>query len=415
MSNEHYPYLCGGILLNLLIETKKTPVNSREKLNCKKSSVSDSNILKGLIKLVTGEEVIASAATLKKDTSRYKRCEINNSSIITFTDSSTVKIFRDRVKNSCWEILDETTSFITTFLSEAKLEWFTKAILEIITNDTSIPDNTYFKTTHMKKIKKKELKYTHTIEIEIFLISVLIYIIDKKQNNKLGRTTIEKYFTQNGAYTQWKLTHPIGETINQNIHVNNFGKTNSLIKNNNTLLKNKKTNINKEINYNNFVFTYNQTSFSHANNSLIDYNIFYNLIVGGIEHADYKNGSETTGSFIIHKDRVINAWCDDLVKPLSILGIKERETLTLLPTIFVADQGCNKNNKENLVCFGYVKRIDVSGNSVKVVFDIHSKFRIDVLYENNLELGIERFELNNTHWAVKQVNLERELTKIFNR
>ena len=117
MSNEHYPYLCGGILLNLLIEAKKTPVNSREKLNCKKSSVSDSNILKGLIKLVTGEEVIASPATLKKDTSRYKRCEINNSSIITFTDSSTVKIFRDRVKNSCWEILDETTSFITTFLS----------------------------------------------------------------------------------------------------------------------------------------------------------------------------------------------------------------------------------------------------------------------------------------------------------
>ena len=145
------------------------------------------------------------------------------------------------------------------------------------------------------------------------------------------------------------------------------------------------------------------------------YNIFYNLIVGGIEHADYKNGSATTGSFIIHKDRVINAWCDDLVKPLSILGMKERETLTLLPTIFVADQGGNKNNKENLVCFGYVKRIDVSGNSVKVVFEIHSKFQLDVLYKNSLELGIERFELNNTHWAVKQVNLERELTKIFNR
>ena len=167
MSNEHYPYLCGGILLNLLIEAKKTPVNSREKLNCKKSSVSDSNILKGLIKLVTGEEVIASPATLKKDTSRYKRCEINNSSIITFTDSSTVKIFRDRVKNSCWEILDETTSFITTFLSEAKLEWFSKAILEIITNDTSIPDNTYFKTTHMKKIEKKEFKQANNLEMAI--------------------------------------------------------------------------------------------------------------------------------------------------------------------------------------------------------------------------------------------------------
>ena len=36
MSNEHYPYLCGGILLNLLIKAKKTPDSSREKPNGKK-------------------------------------------------------------------------------------------------------------------------------------------------------------------------------------------------------------------------------------------------------------------------------------------------------------------------------------------------------------------------------------------
>ena len=72
MSNEHYPYLCGGILLNLLIEAKKPAISSREKLNGKKSLISDADILKGLIKLVTGEEVIASSATLKKDTSLIK-------------------------------------------------------------------------------------------------------------------------------------------------------------------------------------------------------------------------------------------------------------------------------------------------------------------------------------------------------
>ena len=36
MSNEHYPYLCGGILLNLLIEAKKPAISSREKLMVKK-------------------------------------------------------------------------------------------------------------------------------------------------------------------------------------------------------------------------------------------------------------------------------------------------------------------------------------------------------------------------------------------
>ena len=43
MSNEHYPYLCGGILLNLLIKAKKTPDSSREKPNGKKSSITDSS------------------------------------------------------------------------------------------------------------------------------------------------------------------------------------------------------------------------------------------------------------------------------------------------------------------------------------------------------------------------------------
>ena len=168
----------------------------------------------------------------------------------------------------------------------------------------------------------------------------------------------------------------------------------------NTILKN---NINKEINYNNFVFTYNQTSFSHTNNSMIDYNIFYNLIVGGIEHADYKNGSATTGSFIIHKDRVINAWCDDLVKPLSILGMKERETLTLLPTIFVADQGGNKNNKENL--------LEVSKRIESIVENFtNSKLN---KYYITLEMAEEDItELNNLEEFESQINKFEDAKKI---
>ena len=70
MSNEHYPYLCGGILLNLLIEAKITPISSREKLNGKRSTVSDSDILKGLIKLITGEEIAFNGDTLKKITTQ---------------------------------------------------------------------------------------------------------------------------------------------------------------------------------------------------------------------------------------------------------------------------------------------------------------------------------------------------------
>ena len=155
MSNEHYPYLCGGILLNLLIEAKKPAISSREKLNGKKSLISDADILKGLIKLVTGEEVIASSATLKKDTSEYKKCNINSTSIITFTEASTIATFRDKYFNHCWELVEEVAEFIDTYLFENKLNWLIKSLLEIIISDNNILDEHKFlfsKDQHIRTI-----------------------------------------------------------------------------------------------------------------------------------------------------------------------------------------------------------------------------------------------------------------------
>ena len=132
MSNEHYPYLCGGILLNLLIEAKKPAISSREKLNGKKNSFKDSDILNGLIKLVTGEEIAFNGDTLKKITTQYKKCEINGNSYITFTDSSTVNAFYNRYTNNYNELLEETSDFINTYISKSKLEWIIKSLIEII-------------------------------------------------------------------------------------------------------------------------------------------------------------------------------------------------------------------------------------------------------------------------------------------
>ena len=417
MSNEHYPYLCGGILLNLLIESKKTSITSKENLNGKKFSITDPTMLKGLLKLVTGEDLVEQGGTFKKETSLYKNCKSNGKSVIPFSDYSTIDIFKNRVKYDCWQLMDDCIYFVDTYLSEKKLEWLTKALFEIIINDPFISENTIFKVTKTKKVNKRDLKDVSNVDIEIFLISVLMHIIYEKQDNTLGRETLNKYFTQNGSHTKWELAHNIGKTIEKKLEIKRFKKEN--IENKNTIIIENKlsssqpVNIIKEnyppkinINLTESPVNYKDTSFNYFYKKY-----FYNLIVGGIEKATYKDETKTYGYFVMKKDRILNLWCDDLVKPLSRLSSEERDILVSFPTIFAIDQGPNGHKNGDLAYYGFIRKITVLGDSVKIFFEIISSFSQKELYKNSFAFGIEDFELYNTHWSVKEVHLEVELNR----
>lgn len=366
MSNKHYPYLCGGILLILLIKAKKTPDSSREKPSGKKSSITDSTMLKGFLKLVTGKEIVDQGGTFRKETSLYKNCTSNGKSVIPFSDYSTIDIFKNRVKNDCWNFIHETAEFIDNHLDVDNLEWLVKAILELYINDVTISDNEPFVVSINEKLYKKNLLNAKYIEIEIFLISVLMHIIYEKQDNTLGRETLKKYFTQNGSHTKWELTHNIGKTIEKKLEIKRFKKEN--IKNKNTIIIENKQyssqpiNIIKEnyppkinINLTESPVNYKDTSFNYFYKKY-----FYNLIVGGIEKATYKEETKTYGYFVMKKDRILNLWCDDLVKHLYILSSEERDILVSSPTIFAIDQGPNGHKNGDLAYYGFILYLEIA-------------------------------------------------------
>ena len=416
MSNEHYPYLCGGILLNLLIKAKKTPDSSREKPNGKKSSITDPTMLKGLLKLVTGKEIVDQGGTFRKETSLYKNCTSNGKSVIPFSDYSTIDIFKNRVKNDCWNLIHETADFIDNHLDIDNLEWLVKAILELYINDVTISDNEPFVVSINEKLYKKNLLNAKYIEIEIFLISVLMHIIYEKQDNTLGRETLKKYFTQKGSHTKWELTHNIGKTIEKKLEIKRFKKENIENKNTTITIENKlsssqpinsiKENYPSKININ---LTESPVNYKDTRFNYFYKKYFYNLIVGGIEKATYKDETKTYGYFTMKKDRILNFWCDDLVKPLSRLSSDERDILVSFPTIFAIDQGPNGHKNGDLAHYGFIRKITVLGDSVKIFFEILSSFSQKELYKNSFSFGIEDFELYKTHWSVKEVHLEVEL------
>lgn len=386
-----------------------------EKIEGKKNSVTDSEILKGLIKLVTGEEVIGADSTLKKDTSEYKKCRINGSSIITFTEPSTITTFKDKYLNHCWELVEKVSEFIDTYLSENKLNWLIKALLEIIINDNNILDEHKFLFSKEQHICKSDICSSNIeyIEIEFFIISVLVYVILNGKDNTLGKYTFEKLYKHDTPKTPWKLSYPIGQSITIYAKIERFSKMKSLIESDSKSVSNKIAFVkSQKILYPIKNFKIAEQNINYEN---IDYDNFYktylyNLIVGGIEKATFKNESKTWGYFIMKKERILNLWCDDLVKPLAKLGTKERDILTSFPTIFAIDQGPNGHKNGDLAHYGFVRKISVLGDNIKIVFEIRSSFSQHELYKNNFEFSIEDFELYNTHWSVKEVNLEYELS-----
>lgn len=89
------------------------------------------------------------------------------------------------------KLIDDGIELVNKYSSGSKLEWLIKTIFEIILTDSTNSDNTIFGITFFNKVNKKELKYVNTIEIEIFLINVLIYFISMRTNNTFGKNTFK--------------------------------------------------------------------------------------------------------------------------------------------------------------------------------------------------------------------------------
>ncbi len=399
MSNEHYPYLCGGILLNLLIEAKKPAISSREKLNGKKNSFKDSDILNGLIEIVSGEKIVNHGSTFSKNTTEYKTCKIDGNFYIPFCEQSTVISFNDKIQNNYNELLELISNFINTFLNEKKLEWVVKSLIEIIQGDNIINDDYKFYININNTIKKNEFHKIEDLTVEIFLLSIIIFILNYRKNNKKGRNYFEFICYQDTPRSSWKLSECLGKS---NIHINIKRYKNVILNDSNkdnNLHKYRSSNTSKS---NNLISETNNSNYILNNISKKE---FYNLIVGGIEHATFSNfNNKIIGVFYLKLDRVLNLWSDEAAKPLKNLDIKARKILMSFPTIFAVDQGPSGHKDGDLSHYGYIRNLQVFSDYVKIMFEVILSFDQIELYNNNLLLGIEDFELYNTHWAVKHVN-----------
>jgi hypothetical protein len=223
MENTNTPYLCGGTFFVLLLQIKKLRSKARDKFSGGSDGLNDTDLMKGLIYVVTGQSVHPYNDSFKKNTSEYKSCKYNGGTYIPFNDFSTVNSFDTAAKQKNSDTLKRMSEFANEYLiveNMDKRQWLVKALLEVIEQDVGIKDeDLLYINSDREPVPKSELSAIENIELESFLIGVLHYILLYRKSNTMGRKTFESWHSKESPHSEWIFVGTIGNSIQRQLTI----------------------------------------------------------------------------------------------------------------------------------------------------------------------------------------------------
>ena len=206
MKQKNIPYLCGGTLLLLLERAKKAGISARERSQGINDSLSNPEMLKGLINVVTGVWPQVYDESFKKNTSQYRKCEISGNTYIPFNDNDTILTFDRDVKENHADVVRRMIGFTNRFISQNKAERLVCELVGVISKDKGISDDKYFyiSSDGLAMTKSDLIKQSH-FDLQPFLVGVLHYILLYRQDNTLGKATFDNWCEEAPPHTPRKI------------------------------------------------------------------------------------------------------------------------------------------------------------------------------------------------------------------
>lgn len=126
-----------------------------------------------------------------------------------------------------------------------------------------------------------------------------------------------------------------------------------------------------------------------------------------------------SGYFYVMKDRALNtlSTSDYIRDKINALEPESIELIKTFPAIFCSENHqMGKTDDEQLAFYGMVTDIKVQDNGIKIYYKILNPIKQQTLNDHLFELGIsgnDRFnEMNQTHWAIKRIDLVGTLKEI---
>lgn len=222
MQIEKQPFLCGGVFFFLLIQATLPGEKARDHKAGKKDSHAAPILMQDLIYTFTGSRNYGAA----KDTSQYRECEIEGSINVPFNDIAVSTAFDSAVKSKSPDPLKRMSEFVNWHLNMEMKDWLVKALLEIIENDDTIPeDETFYIKAKGTPISKHEMRMTTEFSFQPFLLGVLHFILVKRrEQNRFGKDTLEALGTKKPRKER-RYTGTAGESLAQPITVTLYDVT----------------------------------------------------------------------------------------------------------------------------------------------------------------------------------------------
>lgn len=220
MTPKKVPYLCGGILFSLILLARKTRTKARDKYNGGSDGLKETDIMMGLVEVVTGDSfAVSQGKTFGKCTTQFKTCLDYGSTYIPFTDTAVISSFNSSVKQKDPDLLKRMSEFVEKYINEVRSEWLVKALFEVIQNDVEMPQDTLFAVSTEQTVLWNELENVIEVDLSIFLLSVIGFILNNRKDNTKGRPTFEAWHTQSGPKSPWRYKANVGNSITKGITV----------------------------------------------------------------------------------------------------------------------------------------------------------------------------------------------------
>ena len=218
------PRLCGGIFFTLLLQAKKQRIKVRSTYSGDSDGLSDTEMLKALIRIMDPNYSDPPISTFKNNTSKYKACGVAKGTYLPFDDDSTIKAFDCKVEKHYTDVLLAMTNFINTFIdiqNEAKCTQLVKALLELITTDTTIGvSESFYISSDGQCISKTEVCNLSNICLNAFLLGIWHYIVVNRPDNLIGKDTYETWHNPPDTKGQQrKFISAIGAGIDRVLHI----------------------------------------------------------------------------------------------------------------------------------------------------------------------------------------------------
>ena len=438
MTNMNIPRLCGGTFFLQILRTKKSSTRTKDEgRRGIKDEVNNQRILESLILFFDPEfKTPPGGDSFKKSVSGYRYCAVRDVTGTPFTGGHvSFQKFDTAVKSNDKHIISLMKGFIDKYiqLDRNKIYPVIYTLLQTVKDDITIADSDIFYMG--KPITKAELVQETTITLETFLLGLWHFIVLNRENNLVGRDTIEswtigdlkkrnrKYIGKTGEDYPIKIT--VQRLNGQTFKETDFSYEEEVLEEDTEEYESEEDNSPEFIEYkqffqslqltqtvNNFFGTPGSTQINNnfapiymgsiapvlpeVRNTKIDKDDYYHLLVG----------YESKERILVDTERALTEYISDDVKNTFSLDDTDRMSgiqMLLMPEI-------QDTEKEQTAMVGMLTKVKKQDNGVVLYIQNGPTFP-SVKVKENMELfGINHiFELNRTHWTIKKINLKEAM------